>query len=240
MASFCSRDPHLPSMIVFDLDDCLWSPEMHELYAKPTVPVHGILNPHKPPNEQLQGVVGLSNQHGDTVTLYEGARRAMYELVTNPEYQGVIIAVASTSLEPSYSHACLQGLEVLPGKTLRHVIQYDQIGRTGKLTSRKTTHFRELHKESGIPYEEMLFFDDCNWGDHVGDIDKSFGVIGQRTPNGLQWHEFQQALGKYKQRALEATEKILNMSVVEAAIGSGKYEINWKSFVVVVQGFRGV
>ena len=33
------------AMIVFDLDDCLWTPEMHELYGMPSKPVRGNLNP---------------------------------------------------------------------------------------------------------------------------------------------------------------------------------------------------
>lgn len=116
-------DPLLPTMIVFDLDDCVWSPEMHELYDKPTRPIRGVLNPHMPVSQQVQGVIGLANQHGDTVKLYEGARRTLYELATNPIYQGIIIAVASTSLEPSCSHACLEGLEILPGRSLRDLVQ---------------------------------------------------------------------------------------------------------------------
>jgi Acid Phosphatase len=118
-----TQDPHLPSLIVLDLDDCLWTPEMHELYGKPSKPVQGVLNPHKPQSEQVQGVVALSNSHGQTVTIYEGGRRALYELVTDPQYKGVKIAVASTSLEPSYSYACLEAIEVLPGRTIMDVIQ---------------------------------------------------------------------------------------------------------------------
>jgi len=118
------NNPFLPTMIVFDLDDCLWSPEMHELYGMPNQPVQGILNPHvADKQQQLQGVVGLKNKHGDTVRLYDGARRALYELATDPQYRNVVIAVASTSLEPRYSHACLEGIEVLPGKTMRDMIQ---------------------------------------------------------------------------------------------------------------------
>ena len=157
--NFSGTKNHLPTMIVFDLDDCLWSPEMHELYSKPILPVRGVLNPHCLKEQQTTGVVGLSNRHGDTVRLYEGARRALYEVVTDPLYSDVTIAVASSSLEPTYSHACLEGIEVVPGRTMRDVIRYDEIGRTGKLTSRKTSHFKELHRESGIPYDEMLFFD---------------------------------------------------------------------------------
>ena len=40
-----------------------------------------------------------------------------------------------------------------------YVRRYHQVGRSGKLSSRKTTHFQALHNESGIPYNEMLFFD---------------------------------------------------------------------------------
>jgi Acid Phosphatase len=80
-------------------------------------------------------------------------------LVTDPQYQGILLAVASTSLEPTYSHACLQAIEILPGKTIHHLLHYQQIGRAGKLTSRKTSHFRELHRDSGVDYDEMIFFD---------------------------------------------------------------------------------
>lgn len=157
----------LPSLIVFDLDDCLWTPEMHELSSKPSIPVRGILNAHdddgtQQQQQQLEGVVGLKNSQGETVTLFEGARRSLYVLATNPIYKNndVQLAVASSSLEPSYSHACLEGIEILPGQSIQSMLQYHQIGRSGKkLSSRKTTHFRELHQDSGIPYEEMLFFD---------------------------------------------------------------------------------
>jgi magnesium-dependent phosphatase-1 len=109
--------------VVFDLDDCLWTPEMHELYGKPSKPIHGILNPHQPKTQHLEGIVALSNSHGQTVTIYEGGRRALYELVTNPLYRNIKIGVASTSLEPSYSYACLQHIEILPGKSILDVIQ---------------------------------------------------------------------------------------------------------------------
>ena len=42
-----------------------------------------------------------------------------------------------------------------------------------------------------------LFFDDCNWGDHCDVVGRAFGVVGQRTPNGLQKEEWEAALEKY-------------------------------------------
>jgi magnesium-dependent phosphatase 1 len=213
--NFCSAfqsseksDPHLPSMIVFDLDDCLWTPEMHELSGKPSVPVEGPLDPLDPANSDL-GTVGMrvrsrgmwDGNEDECVTLFDGARLALRELALNPKYRGIKLAAASSSLEPTYSHACLRGIEVLPGLTLRDMFSHDEIGRSGKLSSRKTTHFRELHKASGVPYEEMLFFDDCNWGDHCKDVTKTYGVVSQRTPSGMRLEEFHRGIDKYRQES---------------------------------------
>jgi magnesium-dependent phosphatase 1 len=224
---------HLPTMIVFDLDDCLWTPEMHELYDMPSIPVHGDIDPsvadrtskgtfrnskslprtvkakHSRSSDGSDiGVVGMKVPGtSQTVYLYDGARLALREIALDPKFRNVIIAVASTSLEPSYSHQCLNNIEILPGLTMRDMISYDEIGRTGHLTSRKTTHFTALHNESQVPYHEMLFFDDCNWGDHCGDISDTFGVVSQRTPNGLQLSEFHDGLQKYRTHTQKFADK---------------------------------
>ena len=77
------------------------------------------------------------------------------------------------------------------------LFEYQQVGRCGKLTSNKTTHFTELRNESNIDLKYSLFFDDCNWSDHCSVVNKAFGVIGQRTPSGLQWSEWEEALRTY-------------------------------------------
>eukprot|EP00578_Thalassiosira_sp_NH16_P024125 CAMPEP_0181099784 /NCGR_PEP_ID=MMETSP1071-20121207/12842_1 /TAXON_ID=35127 /ORGANISM="Thalassiosira sp., Strain NH16" /LENGTH=233 /DNA_ID=CAMNT_0023182465 /DNA_START=140 /DNA_END=841 /DNA_ORIENTATION=- len=218
-SSPCTTDNNylLPSIIVFDLDDCLWTPEMHELSGTPSIPVEGPMDPNDA-NSEL-GTVGMrvpssrrrgrrgggydwgghDTDHEEVVELYPGARLALRELATDPAYEGVKIAVASTSLEPSYSRACIDGIEIVEGVRLRDMISYAQIGRCGELTSRKTGHFRLIHEQSGgVPYDEMLFFDDCNWGDHVGDVNREFGVVGVRTPQGLRLEEFHHGLKKYR------------------------------------------
>lgn len=204
----------LPSMIVFDLDDCLWTPEMHELSGMPSIPVEGPLDPSdinselgtvgmKIPSRRRRGKNKGFDWGGDgeeVVELYPGARLVLRELVTNPKYAAVKIAVASSSLEPSYSRACIKGIEIVDGMCMGDLISYSQIGREGQLTSRKTSHFKLLHQQSGIPYDEMIFFDDCNWVDHVGDLQDAFGVVGVRTPDGLQLDQFHQGLEKYRNR----------------------------------------
>lgn len=150
-----------------------------------------------------RGVVGLRVPHcryKTTVQLYPGALATLQALATDPIYHGIVLAAASTSLEPEYSMACLEQLEVLPGLCVSDMLSYHQIGRTGHLTSDKRTHFQFLHQDSRIPFNEMLFFDDCNWGDHVEIVRRAYGVIGQRTPAGLQFHEFEQALERYRKQ----------------------------------------
>jgi len=242
-----NKNESLPSMIVFDLDDCLWTPEMHELYDMPSIPVQGNLNPdhdgtsnknkQERPNRAGKrklhsnssncssgpkssesvavsihvtaapdeiGTVGMRVPGtSQTVFLFDGARRALREIATDAKYNNVIIAAASSSLEPTYSHQCLNNIEIVQGVTMRDLFQYDEIGRVGHLTSSKTTHFQSLHRKSHVPYEEMLFFDDCNWGDHVQDVQDAFGVIGQRTPNGLQIEEFYTGLEKFHKSVQE-------------------------------------
>ena len=95
----------------------------------------------------------------EIVELYPGARQTLRQLATNPIYQNIQLAVASTSLVPSYSKACMDGLEIVKGVTLGSMLSYIHVGRDGKLSTRKTSHFQLIHEESGgVPYAEMLFF----------------------------------------------------------------------------------
>ena len=226
-----NKNESLPSMIVFDLDDCLWTPEIHELCDMPSIPVQGNLNPDHDSGTNKErpkraakrnlkssncrsgpessctttapeiGIIGMRVPGtSQTVYLFDGARRALREIATDAKYNNVIIAAASTSLEPTYSHQCLNNIEIVQGLTMRDLFHYDEIGRNGHLTSSKTTHFQSLHLKSHVPYKEMLFFDDCNRGDHVQDVEDSFEVMGQRTPNGLQIEDFYTGLEKYYKR----------------------------------------
>lgn len=105
-------------------------------------------------------------------------------MLTDPAWKNSKIAAASSSLVPKYSYQCLELLEVFPGKnqcllrlevrmplrvspgkTLKEVFEFHAIGRQGELSSDKRTHFNKLHLESKIPFDEMVFFDDCMWGD---------------------------------------------------------------------------
>ena len=187
----------------------------HELPGLPEIPIHGdythLSRSSSDKNSEsrrttINVVVGLQipgvrrgryNFVDDTVKLYDGARQVLYELATNSIYKDIQFATASSSLEPDYSYACLQNIEILPYKTMHDMMICNQIGRTGKLTPNKITHFQQIHADTGIPFKEMLFFDDCNWGDHCSNVTKNLGVISWRTPQGLTFEDFLKALDKY-------------------------------------------
>ena len=77
-----------------------------------------------------------------------------------------------------------------------------QIGRSYPLTSNKSkTHIPFIQKATGIPYNEMLFFDDCNWGDNCAIVERNcVGVVGHRTPDGLQVKEWKKGLKKWQKK----------------------------------------
>ena len=112
-------------------------------------------------------------------------------------------------------------MEVVPGVSVWDVLMRDwdgvdvnQIGRQPPLSPNKAkTHFPRLREATGVPYNEMLFFDDCNWGDHCGQVaagcqeDNGVGPVTVRTPRGLQEADFSEGLRAFRERHQRAIER---------------------------------
>jgi len=215
-----SRQAHAPSKIamsgipelcVFDLDACLWDKEMYEMTAMPTTKVMGDLN------GRGEGVVGVMSGR-DQISLHEGSLIALQEHADG-KYPGMKVALASSADTPfaeKVGRASLQMLEVVPGMTIWDLLMRDwdgedvnQIGRQPPLSSNKArSHFPRLREVTDIRYDRMLFFDDCNWGDHCGMVaagcreeDSGLGVATLRTPRGLGKKEWREGLAVYKDHA---------------------------------------
>ena len=159
-----------PELVVFDMDMCLWSPEMYTLNH---IPLKSDVIIGKLGNYD-EGVIGVKSDY-DQIRLFPDALTILQDI-----YQGVYgnnlkIAVASSADTPhavSIGKAAMSFLEVLPGVTLRQVFAkgwsdgFDgniQVGRTPPLSSNKAeTHFPILHRETQIAYNKMIFLDDCN------------------------------------------------------------------------------
>jgi magnesium-dependent phosphatase 1 len=171
----------LPKLVVFDCDMCLWSPECFEI---------------SPPFQPLNEHVILANNRSIQVKLFPGAIQAFRDILQLPEFKSTKVALASTTRYPAYSTFLRENFQVLPGIPISKAVvsvqvfyAYDKIG-----------HFENIRKETGIAYEDMLFFDDCIWGDNVGDVETGCpGVVGVRTPKGLTVEAWKHGLQRFSE-----------------------------------------
>lgn len=209
-----------PELTVFDLDACFWDQEMYEMrdIPGPNDTVLGDLS------GRGQGVIGvMSGRH--QISLHQGSLLALQNHFDGT-YGGMKIAFASsadTPLAEKVGRASLKLLEVVPGITVWDLVvgrdwqgrDVNQIGRQPPLSSNKAqTHFPFLKRETNIRYDRMLFFDDCNWGDHCGMVasmckepDTSQGPATVRTPNGLRVQDWRKGLELYANQAAALASK---------------------------------
>jgi magnesium-dependent phosphatase 1 len=172
----------MPALIVFDLDACLWEPEMFQI-SRPT----GY-------DAKRGGVVAGR----DTVRLFPGAAAVLRRFLpgVDPALAAVRVAVASSTTEPGYARICLGALLVDPsrGETVEDIVDYQQVypGSKGR------AHFPALRAQAGVPFEQMLFFDDCTYGDNCAEVAACCpGVACVRTPEGLTEGLFEAGLAAF-------------------------------------------
>lgn len=66
----------------------------------------------------------------------------------------------------------------------------------------QATHIHKLHEQMGINFSDMLFFDDCTYGDNCGTVRRECpGVTALRTPNGLTMKLFEQGIEQFRRSA---------------------------------------
>ncbi|CAM9337690.1 unnamed protein product [Laminaria digitata] len=168
----------VPKLVVFDCDMCLWTPEMFELRQSPT---------------RFDAATGTVVAGRDRVSLFAGALTALRELTTQERFSDTQIAVASSTTQRQWALDCLRLFEISPGVTAGDVIKYREI-----YPDNKGKHFKRLHKASGIAYKDMLFFDDCNWGDNCRDVEWACpGVVTTKTPEGMTPKNWAEGLAKF-------------------------------------------
>lgn len=170
------RSPHflqsVPSLIVFDLDNTLWTPELYQLRT--------IAQQNKDPVA-----------HKD-VKLFDGAHKIIQQIKSDRDskFANTKFAVASRTKSVDWAHSLLTQFE------LRDIFDYIEI-----LPGNKEQHFKNLRRDSGIEFSEMLFFDDARDG-KFGNCEPvaSLGVLSVHTPNGIYEESlFHNALDHYRE-----------------------------------------
>ena len=85
--------------------------------------------------------------------------------------------------------------DICPGKKMINCIKYLEI-----YDRNKKNHFKSIKTKSGVPFDEMLFFDDMR--DNISDA-KSLGVVSVLCPEGFtkkKWKEGLLMFEKSKQK----------------------------------------
>eukprot|EP00586_Coscinodiscus_wailesii_P021830 CAMPEP_0172494982 /NCGR_PEP_ID=MMETSP1066-20121228/60546_1 /TAXON_ID=671091 /ORGANISM="Coscinodiscus wailesii, Strain CCMP2513" /LENGTH=264 /DNA_ID=CAMNT_0013266357 /DNA_START=50 /DNA_END=844 /DNA_ORIENTATION=+ len=210
-----------PSLLVYDMDACLWDKEMFEMPAIPTSAnvVLGDLN------GRGTGVTGVMSGR-NKISLHAGSLLSLQEYADGlyPKMKLAFASSADTPFAEKVGRASLALLEVLPGLTVWDLVveqcwdgvDVNQIGRQPPLSSNKArSHFPRLKEATAIRYDEMLFFDDCLWGDHCGIVsrecreeDTDLGPAVLRTPNGLGVKEWKKGLEEYEKQAKKLQSKV--------------------------------
>jgi magnesium-dependent phosphatase 1 len=172
----------VPRLIIFDLDACLWSPEMFELDGKPT---------------SYDPTLGGVKAGHDVVKLYPGALAVLRTIISDTERFGATqVSVASSTTRPAFANTCLDELVVDPrtGAKLATLVAFRQIYPGSK----GSEHVPKLARQSNLSYDECLFFDDCTYGDNCADVaSKCAGALCVRTPQGLTEELFERGLSAF-------------------------------------------
>lgn len=169
---------HRPSLVVFDLDDTLWFPEMYMLDGLPFT-------------RDKQGRV--HDRGGDHVRLIGDSQRILHEI--HLHWKDTKVGYASRTHYPKWASACLKLIEVAPGVTMEDVVDVKEI-----YPGDKTTHFAHFKRKTGIEFHNMLFFD--NEIRNVRDV-ASLGVVAVYTPHGMTMEHWHKGLAQFNQQNAE-------------------------------------
>ena len=170
----------VPSLIVFDLDNTLWTPELYQLRKL-----------------QRQGPDAVPVA-GRDVKLFPGARAVLESIRSSrgaaggggedSRWAGASFAVASRTKSVVWARDLLEQFDLT-----------DLFDHVEIFPGDKVRHFQNLRESSGVPYERMLFFDDNRDGRFGNCVPVSgLGVLSVHCPGGIVTEDvFHTGLDRY-------------------------------------------
>jgi Acid Phosphatase len=105
-------------------------------------------------------------------------------------------AVASKTDEPEWAYICMQHMCLTDGKT--SLLEF--FGKNKETIEisygSKTHHIRRLHTTTGIPFNEMAFFDNEHW--NIQDVQNNLPEVKcYYTPDGMTKQAWEEALSHF-------------------------------------------
>ncbi|KAH9933701.1 magnesium-dependent phosphatase-1 [Amylocystis lapponica] len=172
----------LPKLVALDLDYTLW-----DLW----IDTH-VTPPFRRDGDALNCV---RDKHNDQIAFYHDVPEILHRLRS----AGVIIAACSRTHAPALAREALSLLLVPPNAGDKHGAPTPAIkffDQQEIYPGSKISHFKKLHEKTGLPYSEMLFFDDERRNREV----ESLGVTFCLAAKGLDDRTFQHGLNEWRRR----------------------------------------
>ena len=162
----------VPLLVVFDLDDTIWWPELYMMSGAP----------FKKDKKQSGRVYDVANEE---ISVYPAASVAMHLISTHHTFVNAKtkIAVASRTHRRQWAKECIKLLE------LEAHISYTEI-----YAGSKQLHFEKLRTASGVPFADMLFFD--NEKGNVTDV-RQLGVTCVYCPGGMSEQAWEEGIVRF-------------------------------------------
>ncbi|KIL57864.1 hypothetical protein M378DRAFT_15965 [Amanita muscaria Koide BX008] len=172
--------PRLPKLIAFDLDYTLW-----DLWIDTHVtgPLH----------RQDNNTNEVLDKYNQPISLYKDVPEILSRLRT----AGVIIAACSRTSAPALAYEALR-LLLVPSQSKdeppKPAIEF--FSQSEIYPGSKITHFKQIHEKTGLPYSEMLFFDD----EHRNKEVEKLGVTFYLASSGVNNKSFEKGLAEWRKR----------------------------------------
>ena len=133
---------------------------------------------------------GVYCRGGERVALMGDSEAILHELATGDDFRGkTLVAYVSRTDHIDWAEALLPLMPVGPAGLTMATASEQRLNQI--FPSRKTVHFTNIAKASGIALEDMLFFD--NERRNVTDV-RAMGVTCVHTPDGMTAELFKAGL----------------------------------------------
>ncbi|KAM4058872.1 acid phosphatase domain-containing protein [Hirsutella rhossiliensis] len=195
-ASLSESSLPLPKLIVFDLDYTLW-PFWVDTHVTPPIK----------PNAHHSAA---SDRLGEHLAFYDDVPSILQALnqAARPD-GGIQLGVASRTSAPDLARQLLQMLHLpaLPGTAAADDEQVSEKPRRRRALDvfdggleiypgSKLRHFEALRRRTGIPYEDMLFFDDESRNRET----EQLGITMRLVRDGVTWSEVERGVDEWRRR----------------------------------------
>lgn len=146
----------MPKAIIFDLDGCLWRPEMYELIWFS----NGKGAPFRPDPKNPSDLLTVGNE---PVYLLGDVRDVLSEIYNREDYKGIKIGISSRTDEPDWARELLSKFMIKSEKseTDGKMIAIEEVfnGPIEIAKDSKVKHFKRISEQCNIAMEDILFFD---------------------------------------------------------------------------------